>query len=702
MHNKRCTHYPRANPPSPFLWIEACVVLGLALFVVVASHIEAQTSTLYGLVTAPDGVTPVEGCSIELWPVDGSAPLAWDTALIDGSFAFATAALPLGNYKLVASPPSQSSFGASAPFNFALRSNVDDVDVGTLRLTYPQVEGVVVQPDGQRYPLGDVNLRSLDGAISLWDSANETKPFRFADLPPGQYELENMLPQDTPFWPMPPVTVTITEQYVYDLSERQFITITLAYAQVEGIVVEPDGATRVAADSVNLQSLDDKISEWSATTVDRPFRFGGLPEGTYTLQIFPPEESPLRAPPPQPLTLDRDTTHSVTVQLDYPQVEGIVVEPDGVTRVGAWEVNLRDLEETVSFWDSGLVSKSFSFSGLAAGSYFVAARPLDPSPFWSSVWVPITVPEESRYQVTASQFVTLTLTYPQVEGFVTEPDGLIRFAAGDVNLRGADVTVSLWDSSTTHKNFRFGNLAAGSYLIEAHPAGASPFLVSETKPMTITESSQYQITGTQFLSLPLTYPQVEGVVMEPDGVTRLSSGDVNLRNADESVSLWDSMSATESFTFGGLDPGAYRLQVILPAGSLFWAPEVPLIDIEAGSMYRPPEIMTITLQRPNVMGTVTYNGQPVAGASVGVYNFDGAISNWTTTGSDGRFAIGGLKADRYTLGIEPALPKTDVHWIGVAPPILFHLPSPEALVDLGPIELEMWSPLLNSYLRRPR
>jgi WD40 repeat protein len=702
MHHKRGTHHLRANPLSPLLWIAACAVLGLALFVTVDSQMKAQTSTLYGLVTAPDGLTPVEGCSMELWPVGGSAPLAWDTTLIDGSFAFATAALPLGNYVLVANPPPQSGFGTSAPFDFALRSNVDDVDAGTLRLTYPQVEGIVVQPDGQRYPLGDVNLCSLDGTISLWGSANETKTFRFADLPPGQYEVQNVLPPDAPFWPMPSVAITITEQYVYDISQRQFITITLAYAQVEGVVVEPGGATWVAADSVNLQSLDGQVSEWSTTTADQPFRFGGLPDGAYTLQVFLPEDSPFLAPPPQPLTLDRDITHFVTVQLYYPQVEGIVVEPDGVTRAGGWDVNLRDLEGTVSLWDSGPVTKSFSFSGLAAGSYFVAARPLGLSSFWSSVWVPITVTEESRYQIRESQFLTLTLTYPQVEGFVTEPDGLTPFAAGDVNLRSADGTVSLWDSSTASKDFRFGHLAVGSYLIEARSAGASPFLASEAKLIAITEDSQYQITGTQFLSLPLTYPQVEGVVIEPDGVARLSSGDVNLKSADGLVSLWDSISAAEGFKFGGLDPGIYRLQVMLPAGSFFWAPEVPPIDIEAGSMYRPPEVMTITLQSPNVMGTVTYNGQPVAGASVGVYNFDGAISNWTTTGSDGRFAIGGLKADRYTLGIEAALAKSDVHWIGVAPPILFPLPDPEALVDLGPIELELWSPLLNTYLRHPR
>jgi hypothetical protein len=318
------------------------------------------------------------------------------------------------------------------------------------------------------------------------------------------------------------------------------------------------------------------------------------------------------------------------------------------------------------------------------------------------VWVPITVTEESHYQDTESQFVTLTLTYPQVEGFVTEPDGLTRFAAGDINLRSADGAVSLWDSSTASKGFRFGHLAAGSYLINARPADDSPFLASKTKTVTIVEGSQYQITGTQQISLSLTYPQVEGIVLEPDGVTRLPSGDLNLKSADGSISLWDSISAAKSFRFGGLDPGAYRLKVILPAGSPFWAPEIPAIDIEAGSMYTLPEVMAITLQRPNIIGTVTYNGQPVAGATVGVYNFDGAISNWTTTGSEGRFAIGGLKADRYTLGIETALPKTDAHWIGVAPPILIHLSNPEALVDLGPIKLELWSPLLNSYLRHPK
>ncbi len=687
MHNNRVSE----NSPASFgtlgraalLWIAVCCLLGLALFVAVGGHIEAQTSTLYGLVTAPDGVTPVEGCNMELWAVGGSVPLAWDTTLIDGSFAFAITALPLGDYLLVANPPPRSEFGASAPLKITLRSNIDDVDAGTIRLTYPQVEGVVMQPDGRRYPYGDVNLRSPDGTISRWDTASVTKTFRFVDLPPGQYEVENVLPRDSGFWPVPPVAITITERYVYDVSQRQFITITLARTQVEGIVVGPDGTTRVAVDSVNLQSADGQISEWSATTADEPFRFGGLPAGTYNLQVFLPADSPFRAPPPQPLTLD-DTTRSVTVRLSYPQVEGVVVEPDGRTRVAQWDVNLRSADGRVSLWDSGPITENFSFSGLAGGQYVLEARPVPP--FWSSAPIPITVTADSIYRPDARQFVTVSLTYPQVEGVVMEPDRVTPAARWEVNLRSEDGKVSLWDTWRSGRSFQFGLVPAGEYVLYAVPEAQSPFWTSEPVTLTIVAGSAYSPTATQRVNPAFTYPQVVGVVLNPDG-TRATEGSVNLRTDDWTFSQWDNVSADYPFRFGLLAARDYLLEVYLPSDSLLWSPQPAVVSVPPGSQYSlaATQFITIQLKQPNVIGTLVYDNRPVEGAGVTVYKTDGTLSRYASTGSTGRFAIGELEAGNYF--IEITSPANAEYWLDLAAAVRFTLADESQMVDLGRIEL---------------
>lgn len=693
--------------PSP-AWTIAAVTLAFLLSFT-PLPVGAQTGTIFGVVTAPDGVTPVEGASIELRSAGSANTVAWDTTLIDGTFALASATLLPGKYTLIAHQPDQSDMWESEPQAFEFSDKTKDLDLGTIRLTYPQVRGTVLEPDGvTTYPQGDIHLFNEDETVSNWDSSSAEKNFTFSDLKPGKYDVEVVLPEDSPFWAPEKITVDVLDEKPTKIQQVRAVTFTLSYVQVEGEVVEPDGKTRAASDSVNLVSADGSLSLWDSTTITQTFRFGGLEPGDYLLQMFLPEGSPLSAPDQIPVSIKEkaitkkpDVQH-FTLRLAHPQVQGAVFGPDGKTRVDNWNVLLTAQDGKVVATNSGAITQTFRLGGLPPGTYYLQAEPPPSSPYWNSKPVPITIAPGSQSADVGPQTADLTLTYPQIEGFVTTPDGKKRVSGVEVNLRTADETTSEWDSGAADKAFRFGGLKPGAYLLEAQATGSSPFIASPIVPITITNASPYLPTVTQRVDLALTYPQIEGVVLEPDGKTRYGAGDVKLWNAAETMAVWAPVSSGTTFRFGRLQPGPYGLKIVLPPGSRFWAPSPTPVEVRPDSMYQPPQMITITLENANVTGRITYKGKPVGDAGVGVYDPSGRISNWATTDKDGNFSIGGLKPDRYTLGVETAQAKTAERWLGPVNTIIFNLPDTKTVVDVGVIQVEEWLPFLQSNLRRPR
>ncbi len=382
-----------------------------------------------------------------------------------------------------------------------------------------------------------------------------------------------------------------------------------------------------------------------------------------------------------------------------PQVQGVVLAPDGVTRLAAGEVHLRNQEGTVSKHSMISAFEPFSFEGLGPGAYLLDVFPAQDSPFWPPAPIPVAITEQS---VVESQFITVTVAYAQLRGTVLEPDGHTRLAAGEVQLLGEGqclppCALSVWADIDPHKPFRFGGLAPGPYTLEVFLPENSPFWAP--KPTSIIIPAD-RTAEPQTLDLRLTYPQVEGVVVGVDGVTRLTAGDVNLRNEDGSISLWDEISPDRPFRFGDVPPGRYFLEIFPPPGSPLSSPEALPLTIEPGSQYHAPQRLTLKMRGPSLMGRVVYNGQPMAGVSVDVYNADDSRFGWTSTDDQGRFAIGGLEPDRYILDVFMPWPQEATYWLGPPAPIIFTLSEQEPVRDIGIIELVMWAYFLNHHLNQ--
>ncbi len=386
--------------------------------------------------------------------------------------------------------------------------------------------------------------------------------------------------------------------------------------------------------------------------------------------------------------------------LNVPQIEGIVLAPDGGTRLAAGEVRLGNKEGTVSKYSIISALEPFSFEGLAPGLYLLDVLPPGDSPFWPPDPIPITITEP---RVVESQFITVTVTYAQIRGTVLEPDGETRLAAGEVGLLGGDqcappcVFGGLWAEIDPYQPFRFGGLAPGTYVLEVFLAEDSPFWPPESMSVTIPANG---VKEPQTLEVRLTYPQVEGVVVGADGTTRLTAGGVSLWNEDGSIALWDEISPDRPFRFGGVPPGRYFLEVVPPEGSQLSPPEPLPITIEAGSQYRAPQRLTLKMRGPSLVGRVIYQGQPMAGVSVDVYNADGSKLGWTSTDDQGRFAIGGLEPDRYFVDVFLPWPQEVTHWLGPPTPIIFTLSEEQPVRDIGVIELIMWTDFLNHHLNQ--
>ena len=293
------------NRPSAIALI---VLLLLALPGANGAH--AQTSTIYGIVTALDGVTPVEGAEVRLFAQGSPTPLAIDVTIIDGTFAFATTTLAPGPYVAIAYPGSSGAGGASEAREFQLVDNITDVDLGVIPLAAAEVSGVLLSPAGVRISSNAVNLRSTDGKTSLWDITTPGHPFGFGDLAPGNYVLQAYI-QAEEFWiPPAPITVRVTAD-----GPPQVFRLAVRAPDAVG-VVGLSGAPVVGVE-LSAVTTDGAFAQGATTDKAGRFFFAGLVKGAaYFVEVYPTAFNVRQGSPLQFTLVDSGRLQNIgTVQL---------------------------------------------------------------------------------------------------------------------------------------------------------------------------------------------------------------------------------------------------------------------------------------------------------------------------------------------------------------------------------------------------
>lgn len=306
-------------------------------------QVRAATAVLRGTLAAPDG-TPTQGCvnvRDATYTINrGSCP--------DSTGAFVIGTLDAGTYVLDANPPENSAYVASQQ-SVTVTNPATTLNLGTVKLETPFIIGKVVYPNGSPLPWSDdwnqrvhlsVDLSNNDRTVDKHSGYDSQSRFKFGRVPAGTYTLHVNVWDTDQYTGSVNVTITVPAGGL-DLTGSP---VALSRPQLAGTVFRPDGSTPVANVWVNLHNSDWSQSQGSSTDQNGKYRIGGLPAGTYTLEVNPPQDMPDVVRPDQvEVTISAGlTTRNITLSAASKFVSGTVKKGDG-TAVSCAQVNANRL-----------------------------------------------------------------------------------------------------------------------------------------------------------------------------------------------------------------------------------------------------------------------------------------------------------------------------------------------------------------------
>ncbi|MBN1890982.1 MAG: carboxypeptidase regulatory-like domain-containing protein [Thermoflexales bacterium] len=182
-----------------------------------------------------------------------------------------------------------------------------------------------------------------------------------------------------------PVPFALTSSAVRPLDLGE---VWLTYPRLVGVVV--DGQDRPVSTNVKVWKDDYSYEDWDDTVVEpgklKPFRFGGMPEGAYSVQSEPPWDNPnaYGSSNIESFSVDAGSqylptsTEQITLYLGVPSLVGDLRFPLGYTPTGALcppegcgvkgvDVRARTADWSYEDWAHTDAGGRFTFSGLDAG-----------------------------------------------------------------------------------------------------------------------------------------------------------------------------------------------------------------------------------------------------------------------------------------------------------------------------------------------
>jgi len=360
---------------------------------------------------------PITSAHVSASPA-GGAPWAAGAMIIDASGVYTLMGVPVGQYKVRADAPGYDpSFYNNQP-DWAV---ADVIEVMTATVTGPidfllkespkgAIAGSVVLPNGIPVPNAWVDAELLAGLLPRGAQADLTGNFTVTGLITGTWRLRAHPPVDLAYIGYSAsrdVVVTLTTESLLVLTKP----LTLTTVNVAGRAVLPDGSP-AGGSGVYIHTLDFAYQTGMGTGPDGIFRVGGLPTGTYAVDLFPPWNMPDLIPPdPVSFTLtDRNdfvNLGNITFTLASKHISATVVYTNGA---GVPNVDVNAIRRGQPGWAHALTDDGGQAGlNVGAGQWEVMiSAPPDGSANWIYPGLPklVTFAEDDTPE---TQFVTFTV-----------------------------------------------------------------------------------------------------------------------------------------------------------------------------------------------------------------------------------------------------------------------------------------------------
>lgn len=323
-------------------------------------------ATVVGTVYDPDGITPIAMAKIIIHSTDYTFWQETDT-LDDGSFALST---PDGDYVIEVWHPEGSPYGQTKTSVTVSYTGIP-VDSGIITLPLANVFGTVYEPNGVTL-VGEteVILRNNNWTLDFHGKTDLNGSFQFT-APQGDYILEAK-PWDTnsPYTSSPQYTFTVGPDPVTG------IQLVLSEPSVIGYVYDIDGITPVEDAQINIHTTDFSYASWSRSDKTGKFTFGGLPDGSYIVDVHPPTGS-TSAGVTATVTVVSGELAQLSINLQAPSVTGTVYLPDGVTPAQHAWVNIYSAssDNPISKGTPTNLQGQYAIGGLDPGTYEMEVYP---------------------------------------------------------------------------------------------------------------------------------------------------------------------------------------------------------------------------------------------------------------------------------------------------------------------------------------
>jgi hypothetical protein len=526
------------------------------------------------------------------------------------------------------------------------------------------VSGQVTLPNGTTpIPAGTIVRLYDPGQDEIYGRALDVDPatgaFSFPSVPNGLYLLRAVPPVASSYTPSMPKPVMVFNAAV------NVGKLKLTDPQLSGTIFAPDGTTPTAGEVWIFRmgglpaptTMPDLLS-WVKPfmVVKAPtgvYKAGGLPAGFYVAVAWPKLDGTNWYIMSDPATITILPPPAVQVKnftLKNADLYGLVKSPMNVNVEGA-----RVVAQKLSGAPMNPMSRSMTLSdkngrwalgNLSAGSYRVYAMPPFPCAVEPRLCalpmtdvVTVTVPAGAGVN-------PITLKFPDFQKTVTGKVQTNQTPAVPVfhalvkaqRLTGPGQAEALTDASGNYSL----TLAPGLWAltVESQP-DSNPADWVYNKPPQLVHFRWDKVAETriQDFTVVVADSHVTGLVQMPDGSTLTITSTINLRS-DEGVGVRKVLKPSDPA------PGAFNLAVpnggykalVHPSDPRYLGPVIPPFTVVSGETYDLGQIKLLAKDAV-ITGTLTSNGNPVAGIPVTAWRDGVPGSLKGVSGLDGEYAI---------------------------------------------------------------